>query len=61
MGLRLENGFEISKLINYDLIESKQYKKLEKQKIIFKKDGFLKLDKNYIIKLNSIINYLIDF
>jgi len=60
MGLRLENGFEISKLINYDLIESKQYKKLEKQKIIFKKDGFLKLDKNYIIKLNSIINYLID-
>src|SRR6056300_856643 len=61
MGLRLENGFEISKLINYDFIESKQYKKLEKQKIIFKKDGFLKLDKNYIIKLNSIINYLIDF
>jgi len=61
MGLRLENGFEISKLINYDFIESKQYKKLEKQKIIFKKDGFLKLDNNYIIKLNSIINYLIDF
>ena len=61
MGLRLENGFEISKLINHDLIESKQYKKLEKQKIIFKKNGFLKLDNNYIIKLNSIINYLIDF
>ena len=60
MGLRLEKGFKISKLIDRKLIKSKQFKILQDKKIIFEKDGFVVLSKNYLIKLNSIINFLMN-
>jgi coproporphyrinogen III oxidase-like Fe-S oxidoreductase len=60
MGLRLEKGFRISKLIDRKLVKSKQFKTLQDKKIIFEKDGFIVLSKNYLIKLNSIINFLMD-
>jgi len=58
MGLRTEKGFEISKLIDTELLESAQFKTLQDKKIIFRKSGRLTLNKNYLIKLNSIINFL---
>ena len=58
MGLRTEKGFEISKLIDTELLESAQFKTLQDRKIILRKSGRLKLNKNYLIKLNSIINFL---
>jgi oxygen-independent coproporphyrinogen-3 oxidase len=60
MGLRLEKGFRISKLIDRKLIKSEQFKTLQDKKIIFEKDGFVVLSKNYLIKLNSIIDFLIN-
>jgi len=60
MGLRLEKGFRVSKLIDRKLIKSEQFKTLQDKKIIFEKDGFIVLSKNYLIKLNSIINFLIN-
>jgi len=60
MGLRLEKGFRISKLKDRKLIKSKQFKTLRDKKIIFEKDGLLVLSKNYLIKLNSIINFLMN-
>jgi len=60
MGLRLKKGFRISKLIDRKLIKSEQFKTLQDKKIIFEKDGFIILSKNYLIKLNSIINFLIN-
>ena len=60
MGLRLKKGFRISKLIDRKLIKSEQFKILEDKKIIFEKDGFVVLSKNYLIKLNGIINFLMN-
>ena len=53
MGLRLEKGFRISRLINRKLIESKQFKTLQDKKIIFEKDGFIVLSKDYLININN--------
>ena len=50
MGLRTEKGFEISKLIDTELLESAQFKALQDKKIIFRKNGRLTLNKNYLIK-----------
>ena len=58
MGLRTEKGFEISKLIDKKLLENTQFKTLQDKKIIFLKNGRVILNKNYLIKLNSIINFL---
>jgi putative oxygen-independent coproporphyrinogen III oxidase len=60
MGLRLEKGFRVSKLIDKKLIKSEQFKTLQDKKIIFEKDGFIVLSENYLIKLNSIINFLMN-
>ena len=60
MGLRTEKGFEISKLTNTKLIESEQFKTLQNKKIIFIKNEHVTLNKNYLIKLNGIINFLIN-
>ncbi len=58
MGLRTEKGFEISKLIDTELLENAQFKTLQDKKIIFRKSGRLTLNKNYLIKLNSIIKFI---
>ncbi len=58
MGLRLYNGIEISRLYKKSLIESNAFKILQNKKIILIKDGILRVDENYMIKLNSILNFL---
>ena len=60
MGLRLYNGIEVSRLYNKSIIECNAFKNLQNRKIIIIKDGILKVNENYMIKLNSILNFLIN-
>ncbi len=60
MGLRLYNGIEISKLHNKSIIKSSNFKKLQNKKIITIRNGILKVDEDYMIKLNSILSFLIN-
>jgi len=60
MGLRLYEGLEISKINNFSIINVKSLKELQKQNIISFKDNVLKVNKKYMIKLNSILDYLIN-
>ena len=60
MGLRLYDGIQISKLKNKSIINFNSLKKLENQKIISLKNDVLKVNKKHMIKLNSIINFLIN-
>ena len=60
MGLRLYDGIQISKLKNISIINFNSLKKLENQKIISLKNDVLKVNKKHMIKLNSIINFLIN-
>ena len=59
MGLRLYEGFEISKLKNKMIINFDSLKELEEKKIISFKKNILKVNENHMIKLNSIIDFLI--
>ena len=47
-------------LIDKKLLKSKQFITLQDKKIIFEKNGFIVLSKNYLIKLNSIISFLMN-
>ena len=60
MGLRLYDGIQISKLKNKSIINFNSLKKLENQKLISLKNDVLKVNKKHMIKLNSIINFLIN-
>ena len=60
MGLRLYEGIKISKLYDKSLIQSDPFKKLQDKKILKIKNGKLKVDEKYMIKLNSIIDFLIN-
>ena len=60
MGLRLYDGIKISKLKNKSIINFNSLKKLEEQKMISLKNNVLKVNKNHMNKLNSIINFLIN-
>lgn len=60
MGLRLYEGIETFKLHDKSIIENNAFKELQKKNVIKIKNGFLKVNKNYMIKLNSIINFLIN-
>ena len=51
---------EISKINNFSIINFKSLKELQKQNIISFKDNVLKVNKKYMIKLNSILDYLIN-
>ena len=59
MGLRLYEGLEISKINNLSIINFKSLKELQKQNILSLKDNILKVNKKHMIKLNSILDYLI--
>ena len=61
MGLRLYKGLEISKLNDLSIINFKSLKELQKQNIISFKDDVLKVNKKHMIKLNSILDYLINY
>ncbi len=60
MGLRLYEGLAISKLNNKSIINQNALKHLNEQKIISLNNGILKINENHMIKLNSIVNYLIN-
>ena len=51
-------GIASDKPVSINIINS--LKKLENQKIISLKNDVLKVDKKHMIKLNSIINFLIN-
>ena len=60
MGLRLNKGIEISKLYDKSIIENNKFLILREQNLIIIKNGMIKIHENHIIKLNSILNYLIN-
>ncbi len=60
MGLRLNKGIEISKLIDKSFVENKKFTELKEKNFITIKNGIIKVNKDYMIKLNSIINFLIN-
>ena len=59
MGLRLYEGLEISKINNLSIINFKSLKELQKQNMLTLKNDILRVNKKHMIKLNSIIDYLI--
>ena len=60
MGLRLNKGIEIEKLFDKSIIKGKKFKDLEEEKLLIIKNGIIKIHDKHIIKLNSILNYLIN-
>ena len=60
MGLRLSKGIEISKLYDKSIIKGKSFLELEEENVIIIKDNIIKIHDDHIIKLNSILNYLIN-
>ncbi len=60
MGLRLYEGIEIFKLYDKSIIKSSAFRKLQDKKILKIKEGMITVNENYMIKLNSIIDFLIN-
>ena len=60
MGLRLNDGLKISKIKDKSIINFCSLKELQNRKIISFKNGILKVNNKHMIKLDSIINYLIN-
>ncbi len=58
MGLRLYEGIETFKLFDKSIIEGHTFKKLQNKKILKVKNDMLKVEENYMIKLDSIIDFL---
>ena len=61
MGLRLYDGIKISKLNSLSIINFRSLKELEDKNIISFRDDTLKVNKKHMIKLNSILDYLINY
>ena len=60
MGLRLYDGIKLSKINNLSIINSKSLEELNNKEIISLKNGTLKVKDKHMIKLNSILDYLIN-
>ena len=60
MGLRLNDGLKISKIKDKSIINFCSLKELQNRKIISFKNGILKVNNKHMIKLDSIINFLIN-
>ena len=60
MGLRLNKGVEIAKLYDTSIVKGNRFLELEKENLIVINDDIIKVHENHIIKLNSILNYLIN-
>ena len=60
MGLRLNDGIEISRLNNKSIIKFSSLRMLQKKKILSFKNDILKVNKRHMIKLNSIVDFLIN-
>ena len=60
MGLRLHEGLKVSKLNNLSILNFKSLKELQDRKIVSYNDDILRVNKKHMIKLNSILNYIIN-
>ena len=60
MGLRLYEGLKVSKINDLSVINFESLKQLQKQNIISFKENILKINNKHMIKLNSILGYLIN-
>jgi coproporphyrinogen III oxidase-like Fe-S oxidoreductase len=60
MGLRLYDGVKMSKLEDKSIINFASLRELQNKKIVSFNNDVLKVNKKHMIKLNSIIDYLID-
>jgi len=60
MGLRLHDGLKISKINDLSIINFKSLEELQDKKIISFKDEILKINKKHMMKLNSILDYIIN-
>ena len=60
MGLRLSKGIEIEKLNDKSIIQKTKFKELETENLIIIENGKIKINDDHLIKLNSILSYLIN-
>ena len=60
MGLRLSKGIEIEKLNDKSIIQKTKFKELEKEKLIIIDNGKIKINDDHLIKLDSILSYIIN-
>ena len=60
MGLRLYDGIEISKLKDKSIINFRSLSELENKNMISLKNEILKVNERHMIKLNSIIDYIVN-
>ena len=60
MGLRLTKGIKINKLLDTDITTNQKILDLKNDEIISLDKGIIKVNKNHLIKLNSILQYLIN-
>ena len=60
MGLRLSKGIEIEKLNDKSIIQETKFKELEKEKLIIIDNGKIKINDDHLIKLDSILSYIIN-
>ena len=60
MGLRLYEGLKISKINNLSIINFKSLEELQDKEIISFEDKILKINEKHMVKLNSIVDYLIN-
>ena len=60
MGLRLSKGIEIEKLNDKSIILETKFKELEKEKLIIIDNGKIKINDDHLIKLDSILSYIIN-
>ena len=58
MGLRLTKGIKINSLLDTSIITDEKILDLKNEKIINISKGIIKVNKNHLIKLNSILKYL---
>ena len=58
MGLRLTKGIKLNSLLDTSIITDEKILDLKNEKIININKGIIKVNKNHLIKLNSILKYL---
>jgi len=60
MGLRLNEGIEIKKLTNFNLIKQKNFRQLLKKRLIKIENKKIIIENNYLIKLNAILSKIMN-
>ena len=58
MGLRLTKGIKINSLLDTSIITNEKMLNLKNENIVNISKGIIKVNKNHLIRLNSILKYL---